>query len=162
MPICQQCESPFPNRAHIHGATRVLSKRKYCLTCSPFGEHNTRKLHEGQDEAGTCTKCSREFWYARSKGHRRTVCNSCNVKKSRHSLKDMAVAYKGGRCVLCAYDKCQGALEFHHKDPEHKDFRISDGVGRKWSAIIVEIDKCELVCANCHREIHAGLQNIPG
>jgi hypothetical protein len=65
------------------------------------------------------------------------------------------VAYLGGKCVKCGYDKCVAAMEFHHRDPSMKDFAISGGgVTRSFEAIKVELDKCDLVCANCHREIH--------
>jgi hypothetical protein len=51
------------------------------------------------------------------------------------------------------------ALEFHHLDGSRKDFGISSkGYTRSWSKIRDELDKCILLCANCHREIHAGLQ----
>ena len=51
------------------------------------------------------------------------------------------------------------ALEFHHLDSTHKDFGISSkGYTRSWTKISEELDKCLLLCANCHREVHAGLQ----
>ncbi|MBP9854147.1 MAG: hypothetical protein KBD53_04690 [Candidatus Omnitrophica bacterium] len=47
-------------------------------------------------------------------------------------------------------------MEFHHKDPSQKDFNIScKGYTRSWNKVRQELDKCVLVCANCHREIHA-------
>lgn len=83
------------------------------------------------------------------------------VSKRRTILKLMAIEYKGGKCELCGYNKCVGALEFHHLDPEEKDFGISsDGNTRAWKKLRPELDKCILVCSNCHREIHAGLINI--
>jgi hypothetical protein len=70
-------------------------------------------------------------------------------------LKQMAVEHKGGQCQKCGYNKCISALDFHHIEPQHKDFGISHkGLTRSWEAIKKEIDKCILVCANCHREIH--------
>lgn len=38
----------------------------------------------------------------------------------------MALEYKGNKCSICGYDKCLGALEFHHLDSEEKDFGISE------------------------------------
>ena len=50
------------------------------------------------------------------------------------------------------------ALEFHHLDPSQKDFGISSkGYTRSWDKVKEELDKCILVCSNCHREIHSGL-----
>lgn len=74
----------------------------------------------------------------------------------------MAIAYKGGKCQVCGYDKCVGALEFHHIDPTQKDFGISaKGYTRSWDKNRQELDKCILVCANCHREIHNGITKCP-
>ena len=78
------------------------------------------------------------------------------VTERRKKLKQMAIEYKGGKCEVCGYKKCSAALEFHHLDPSGKDFGMSDGGWtRAWSKIKEEIDKCMLVCANCHREIHS-------
>lgn len=71
----------------------------------------------------------------------------------RQKAKIKLVEYKGGKCEKCGYSKCIDALEFHHKDPNEKDFTIG---GKSWSfeRLKIEADKCILVCANCHREIH--------
>lgn len=79
------------------------------------------------------------------------------VKKRRRKLREMAVEYKGGQCVFCGYKKTLSALEFHHVNSEEKDFGLSQrGLTRSWERIKRELDKCILVCANCHREVHAG------
>lgn len=70
----------------------------------------------------------------------------------------MAIEYKGGKCKLCGYDRCIEALEFHHIDPSKKDFSISSrGHARSWKRVKEELDKCIMLCANCHREIHTKL-----
>lgn len=57
--------------------------------------------------------------------------------------------------MLCGYSKCIAALDFHHTDPSKKDFGISSGgYTRSFEKIKDELDKCILVCANCHRELH--------
>lgn len=77
------------------------------------------------------------------------------VNRRRAKLKSMSLEYKGGKCSRCSYSKCLSALEFHHLEPEHKDFSLSsDGHTRSWDEIKNELDKCILVCANCHREEH--------
>ena len=84
------------------------------------------------------------------------------VKKHRKSLRHKARQYKGGKCMLCGYDRCEDALDFHHLDLTKKSFGISaKGITRSWEKIRNEIDKCVLICANCHREIHAGIQQLP-
>jgi hypothetical protein len=60
-----------------------------------------------------------------------------------------------GVCSKCGYNKCIQALEFHH--PNKKNFGISEkGMTRSWNILQKELDETELVCANCHKEIHAG------
>lgn len=83
------------------------------------------------------------------------------VNKRRRKIRLLAIDSKGGKCQICGYDKCNGALEFHHTDPDKKDFSVSvDGSTRSWDRIKREIEKCVLVCANCHREIHAGITQL--
>ena len=80
------------------------------------------------------------------------------VAKRRKKIRQLAINYKGGKCQLCGYCKCIQALEFHHTEKSGKDFSISDkGYTRSWKRVKKEIDKCILVCANCHRELHAGI-----
>jgi len=84
------------------------------------------------------------------------------VKMRRKKLRQMAVEYKGGQCNFCGYSKCPDALDFHHCDPKQKDFGLSArGLTRSWERIKKELDKCVLVCANCHREVHAGILQLP-
>jgi hypothetical protein len=86
---------------------------------------------------------------------------SLAVIEWRRRLKDKAIDYKGGSCTICGYRKCRSALEFHHLDPSHKDFDWSQkGVSRAWSKVVVELDKCAMLCANCHREVHAGSSTV--
>ena len=77
----------------------------------------------------------------------------------RREVKRKLIEYKGGKCQICGYNRCQEALEFHHLDPSQKDFTISGGT-KSFESLKPEVDKCILVCANCHREIHAGLIKI--
>lgn len=74
----------------------------------------------------------------------------------RQRVKQKSLEYKGGKCSVCGYFRCQRALQFHHLDPSKKDFTIS-GKSKAWETIRQELDKCALVCANCHAEIHAGI-----
>jgi hypothetical protein len=83
--------------------------------------------------------------------------NKFYVDKRRKDLKQKAIEYKGGKCCICEYDRCAGALEFHHIEPDVKSFGIGmSGYTRSWERVKKELDKCILVCANCHREIEVG------
>lgn len=70
------------------------------------------------------------------------------------------VAYKGGCCSACGYKKSLAAMDFHHLNPAEKDFEIG-GLSSNWEKIAKELDKCVLLCANCHRELHEELSLIP-
>lgn len=87
-------------------------------------------------------------------------CRKCIAKgvvKRRRKLKMMAIKYLGGKCCKCGYKKCIAALEFHHLDPSKKEFSLSArGMTRAWKIVKKELDKCILVCSNCHREIEYG------
>ena len=71
----------------------------------------------------------------------------------------MLIAYKGGKCERCGYDKSSRALEFHHLNPSEKDFGISKVLTRSIQSLKEEVDKCILLCSNCHAEIHDELFN---
>jgi hypothetical protein len=102
----------------------------------------------------TCSVEGQENFYNSSKYY----CKSCWNTRTYKSAKDKIAAYmesRGGiKCSACGYDKCIGALEFHHRDPKEKDPSWSRG----WSLskLKIELDKCDILCANCHREIHYG------
>jgi hypothetical protein len=77
--------------------------------------------------------------------------------QDRRKIKKKAVDYKGGKCESCGYDKCLAALTFHHLDPNKKDFGISDKAHKVgWDRMKKELDKCVMLCANCHHEFHDG------
>jgi len=92
-----------------------------------------------------------------SKYYRCRACRVDAVQRRRTKVKQKAVNLLGGKCERCGYDKYIGALEFHHKDPSQKDFQITQSLS--WDRVKAEVMKCELLCANCHREEHARLRN---
>jgi hypothetical protein len=65
-----------------------------------------------------------------------------------------AIKYKGGGCCRCGYNKYYGALEFHHRNPDEKECDWVKLRLKSWDSITKELDKCDLVCRNCHAEIH--------
>ena len=83
------------------------------------------------------------------------------VAKRRRKIKLMAIEYKGGECTVCGYNKYPGALDLHHAFG-NKSFSIGHkGYTRSWEKVKEELDKCVLVCANCHRELEAGITQLP-
>ncbi len=93
-------------------------------------------------------------------GRRRRFCSiNCKrkffVDRRRKQLKELAIEYKGGKCNRCDYSRSVAALAFHHLDSAKKDFSLGDkGYTRAWNTIRTELDKCVLLCANCHAEAH--------
>lgn len=85
-------------------------------------------------------------------------CKKCMVEydyQKRHKMKAKLVEYKGGKCEICGYSKCLNALDFHHKNPEEKEFALNTAnYNKSFDVLKTEVDKCILVCATCHREIH--------
>jgi predicted RNA-binding Zn-ribbon protein involved in translation (DUF1610 family) len=108
------------------------------------------------EEKKYCKKHGITLFILEGRGYFR--CKKCRadaVIKRRKKLKQLAIEYKGGKCERCGYKKCYDALDFHHCNG-NKEFGISaKGHTKSWEKIRIEIDKCILVCANCHREIHA-------
>lgn len=70
-------------------------------------------------------------------------------------IKQRAIEYKGGCCISCGYDKHPAALQFHHTDAETKEVNWTKLRLRSWDKIILELDKCILLCANCHAITHS-------
>lgn len=165
MPNCKKCNKYFKNYIKIDGKTRNLCRRKFCLECSPFKQHNTKNL--SKNIIIKCKKCNdtnRDNFYFKKSGNPFSYCKKCvnkNSIESQRKKKEFAVNLKGGKCQCCGYNKCITALEFHHLDPSKKDSSIRFTTSSK-EDILKELLVCILVCANCHREIHAGLINQNG
>jgi hypothetical protein len=89
--------------------------------------------------------------------------NSEGVKRWRNRTKELIVKAMGNSCQICGYNKCLNGLDLHHIDPSKKE--VSFGKIRAnpiaIEKIAEELEKCVLLCANCHREIHAGFACIP-
>ena len=84
------------------------------------------------------------------------------VSRRRKTLRQKGIEYKGGKCIFCGYNKYEGALDFHHVNESAKNFGLSEkGMTRSWARIKEELDKCILVCANCHRELHGKKLQLP-
>lgn len=102
--------------------------------------------------------CSKEAVKSKSETRPSNFCSKqcmgkyCSARRQKQ-LKYLSIEYKGGKCQVCGYNKCRRALEFHHRDPKNKLFTISSNKVLNWEKIKKELDKCDLLCANCHREV---------
>lgn len=132
--------------------------KKYSLKSKYLG-----RVKGDTKECSICRirKHKNEF-YMRSNKQIQSRCKKCHLKESRLRLvkrqrlfKEKCVEYKGGKCEICGYSKYLGALDFHHKNSIEKDFGIGQYRKYNFSDIVKkELDKCSLLCANCHREEH--------
>lgn len=116
---------------------------------------------EGQRYCTICKDCKleKEFYKKKLGGFYPycKICTSKQVVEKQRDLKSKCIEYKGGKCINCGYNKSPAALHFHHLDPSQKEFSLG---GRKTTSLEnmkKEIDKCELLCANCHAEKHESL-----
>ena len=75
--------------------------------------------------------------------------------------KKLAVEYLGSRCIICGYDKCLDAFDFHHVDPTNKTDSVTKFYLHTEKKLKAELDKCVLLCCRCHREVHAGITKLP-
>ena len=167
MPTCKKCSSCFPHWLVIDGSRRNLRARRYCLECSPWGKGNSKRLdkyHIVDDvECKKCSVCqewiSLTNYYYSKLGYPGSACKTCQnnrTGKLARDIKQKAVNYKGGSCEDCSGIFAACIYDFHHIDPSEKDFQISgQGIRRlSWEKIQVELDKCALLCSNCHRLRH--------
>ena len=172
MKTCQLCNSSIPTYTIINGKRRNLCKRKYCLVCTPFGSHNTKQLNKKTSpiiilDTKECPKCNNEYpknkFYTKPTGELYCYCKECTKVQAvtrQRLLKTTCINYMGGKCIICGYDKCNAALEFHHLDPQKKEFSISQKSTGSFDVIKPELDKCILVCCRCHSEIHSGISVV--
>lgn len=142
--ICHACREPFPAKLQIDGRVRSLYRRKFCLACSQFGAHNTSKHAPLFAPPAELVELRRK---------RRNQKTYRWQKKRRHRLKLELIQSRGGRCESCGYCAEPAALEFHHRDPATKEFGLANFHGRL-QMLLQEMDKCDLLCANCHRLRH--------
>ena len=123
-----------------------------------------KKNQNVKEEEKKCPICEKMFI---PNNRNRKYCYDCSPKGmsaadslrfKKRKLKHLLIQYKGGKCQKCGYDKCEGALHFHHRNPEEKEFGLG-GINLNDSDfslpnLLTEIDKCDLLCANCHAEMH--------
>lgn len=175
MHLCLKCNSKIPNKIKINGKSHGLRKRKFCLSCSPFKSGNCKDLRMTEvwhptNDTKRCSKCQEVFpmtseYFHRDKGKRDGFCwycKKCNneiTKAAQKNFKKVAVEHKGGKCISCG-ENALCCLDFHHLDPTKKDYSISSdlrNLGRLNDKAKTELDKCILLCSNCHRKVHAGI-----
>lgn len=122
--------------------------------------------HQYQDSGvKRCPACQKtkelnEF-HKRKDGKPGSWCKRCMTNQAlrrQQKYKAQAVEHKGGKCIVCGFNLYFGALEFHHLDPSKKEAGINKLTrSPQTKQVLQELDKCVLVCANCHRMAHGKL-----
>lgn len=138
----------------------TIGQLRLCGICTrPFEQKTSHGLRFSVTYGMKCKyhACNNEV--AESKSNvEKVFCNpKCKTKYyvdlNRKNAKIKAILYLGGKCQKCGYDNCITAMEFHHLNPDKKEFSISSlPHTRSWERLKTELDKCELLCCRCHRE----------
>jgi hypothetical protein len=177
MRICKKCGNKFPYRIKTDdGKVHCIPERSYCFVCSPFGSTikigrtgNPTTEIKNDTTHRICSKCKQSKeennnnFYKRYRGGFFSYCKTCSNKDIADRIRQIklkSIEYKGGKCIVCGYDKCVRSLDFHHLTPSEKDFSISDRHTHDFKKIKIELDKCVLLCKNCHGELHSDLITI--
>ena len=165
MPTCRRCNNIFPSTTIINGTRREIHRRKFCLDCNPYGQRTQPTLlHLEQGLSKQCTKCKKiktvSCFHTRTDGHYKSRCKGCENKnsliRSRQRKQDI-VNYMGNQCYDCGNVFPACVYDCHHLDPTQKDFAISAKLD--WKATEQELDKCVLLCSNCHRIRHHQMES---
>jgi hypothetical protein len=108
-----------------------------------------------------CIYCNKECKLApsqrKSRKTPRKYCNSCAVTKRRWKSKIELVNKLGGKCKRCGFTGHPGSFHFHHTDPSNKEFQINSNKLLTKDRF-EEVNKCELLCANCHCAEHSNTE----
>ena len=104
-----------------------------------------------------CECCQKEIKY--KKNGTIKICSSCKLKSKKQARRISAANYKNNECEICGLKRNTiddlEIFDFHHIDRSIKSFELGDGIHTyKWEIIKQELDKCMMLCANCHRKQH--------
>jgi hypothetical protein len=145
--ICRKCGNPIGATTRINGVKKSLTNRKFCLVCSPWGKHNTK----ADDPSKPSVR--RNLPYALWPDERKRCLQQSNYNRS-IKRKEELVKMSGGKCIKCGYNRSIKALTFHHTRDKKFALDIATLAQKNWEAILEEWKKCELLCRNCHAEVH--------
>lgn len=125
-----------------------------CIECG-------KKL-QGNQVKFCSIKCKEKHYY-HNIPHENKKCNSAFRQLIRSTKRKLYfVELKGGKCEICGYNKNLSALEFHHINSDEKSFNL-DGrmlANSNIEKLEEELDKCMLICSNCHKELHNENHNM--
>jgi len=141
-----------------HKLNKSFGSIKYWLN-----KYNLKTKNNNDSINRYCPRCKKikerkEFYKRRGIEGSSVYCKHCTTEQTIERMrlfKQKCIDYKGGKCIKCGYDKYNGALEFHHIEQTEKDFTISHLKSYSFDDFVKkELDKCILLCSNCHKEEH--------
>ena len=121
-------------------------KMKKCNKC--LQEKNNDEFYK-QVQRGS----KGETWY-----YLDSFCKKCRIEYSiirSRKIKERAIEYLGGKCTDCGLIDDVCVYDFHHEDPAKKEISFGQRGGISFEKLKPELDKCVLLCANCHRKRHS-------
>lgn len=133
-----------------------------CGNCHAEEEHRLLEIKQSMKDRSLCAYKPCGNIINRSKPAK-YCSDKCKHKDStvrrKNVLKQRFVDYKGGKCEKCGYANYLGALQFHHLNPNEKDFSVGTGKGKALAIVYAELDKCICLCNNCHAEAHEEIRS---
>lgn len=131
---------------------------RQCSKCKRMKhEYNFYICNDTKDGySSQCKQCKRKMGTGYRKKNKIKLAKQSTLRSRKDRKKYIPVHYnlKINGCAICGYNKCNAALDFHHVNPKDKKFSVAIGtMGRSDNSIVKELNKCILLCSNCHREI---------
>ena len=178
---CSKCRSASSNKKLKIFSQRILIWTKKIKAikllgdeCEECGNNNIFHLtfhhRDSNEKENTISQIWKNRWSLIEPEIKKCIllCDNChrelhyNEKKyeERRKTKEVIVNFKGNKCEICGYSKCLAALTFHHKNEKEKNYEIAkislriENINELNDDMFLELEKCELLCANCHREKH--------
>lgn len=141
MPVCRKCGLSFSNWLFIKGKKRNLQRRKFCVHCSPFGEHNTNSSILPPDEKEELFLRRKEKRHNQKRHYDRTYTSR---------LRDRALETLGNSCVICG-NADKRILQFDHINGGGNKNKSGWGRRKLYLDIIYKRrNDVQILCANCH------------
>lgn len=146
-----------------NSTVRMLMKRYGLKSKAKAGQKTTRNSSVDVDGKLQCVRCRESFTadnFIKRKDRDNTYhsyCKACmnkDVSGRYVNLKSKLIKIMGDKCSRCDKSYSLSVYSFHHTEPEHKDFNLGDKRYNSVESVMKELDKCILVCQNCHAEIH--------
>ena len=128
---------------HRHGLPVFTEKRPPKIKPKSYFCHDCKCVDPAKFSSTNRSRCKQ--------------CRKASAHSYKHDRKGLIVARLGGKCSCCGWNSWHTGLQVHHRDPKTKDRAVSRQLRRAPIAkLLKELEKCVLLCANCHAGVHSG------